>query len=136
MPTQINQLQHSLKDKVVQQLSTIYHDVPLVLSCDDIAQSLLDIMDLSSKEITAKPFSNHWSEEDIILITYGDSIVQANQAPLETLKNFLDSSLSSVINSVHILPFFPYSSDDGFSVIDYSSVNESLGSWQDIEKNK
>ncbi|MFB0998710.1 MAG: alpha-amylase family glycosyl hydrolase, partial [Colwellia sp.] len=96
--------------------------------------SLLDIMALSSKEITAKPFSNHWSEEDVILITYGDSIIKADQAPLKTLKNFLDSSVGNAINSVHILPFFPYSSDDGFSVIDYSSVNESLGGWQDIEQ--
>lgn len=28
---------------------------------------------------------------------------------------------------------FPYSSDDGFSVIDYSSVNEGLGDWRDIQ---
>jgi sucrose phosphorylase len=134
MTTPVNQLKQPLKDKLVQQLSTIYDDVPLDQSVDDIAQSLLEIMDLSNKEITAKPFSNHWSEEDIILITYGDSIIQADQAPLKTLKNFLDTSLGGAINSVHILPFFPYSSDDGFSVIDYSSVNESLGTWEDIEQ--
>ena len=134
MTTPVNQLTQPLKDKLVQQLSTIYDDVPLEQSINDIAQSLLDIMALSSKEITAKPFSNHWSEEDVILITYGDSIIKADQAPLKTLKNFLDSSVGNAINSVHILPFFPYSSDDGFSVIDYSSVNESLGGWQDIEQ--
>ncbi|MFB0980625.1 MAG: alpha-amylase family glycosyl hydrolase [Alteromonadaceae bacterium] len=134
MTTPVNQLTQPLKDKLVQQLSTIYDDVPLEQSVNDIAQSLLDIMALSSKEITAKPFSNHWSEEDVILITYGDSIIKADQAPLKTLKNFLDSSVGNAINSVHILPFFPYSSDDGFSVIDYSSVNESLGGWQDIEQ--
>jgi sucrose phosphorylase len=33
---------------------------------------------------------------------------------------------------VHILPFYPFTSDDGFSVLDYSSVNESLGDWEDI----
>ena len=134
MTTPVNQLKQPLKDKLVQQLSTIYDDVPLEESFDDIAQSLLDIMELSSKEITAKPFSNHWSEQDVILITYGDSIIEADQAPLKTLKSFLDSTIGDTINSVHILPFFPYSSDDGFSVIDYSSVNESLGSWQDIEQ--
>jgi sucrose phosphorylase len=136
MPTQDNQLtpklQGNLKEKLVQQLSTIYHDVPLEKSVSDIAQSLLDIMGLSKKTMAAKPFSNHWSEEDIILITYGDSIVKADEAPLKTLKTFLDTNVSNTINSVHILPFFPYSSDDGFSVIDYSSVNESLGTWQDI----
>jgi sucrose phosphorylase len=134
MTTSVNPLKQPLKDKLVQQLSTIYHDVPLEQSVDDIAQSLLDIMALSSIKITAKPFSNHWSEQDVILITYGDSIIKADQAPLKTLKNFLDSTVGDTINSVHILPFFPYSSDDGFSVIDYSSVNESLGTWQDIEQ--
>jgi sucrose phosphorylase len=134
MTTPVNQLKQPLKDKLVQQLSTIYHDVPLEQSVNNIAQSLLDIMELSSKEITAKPFSNHWSEQDVILITYGDSIIKADQAPLKTLKNFLDSTVGNAINSIHILPFFPYSSDDGFSVIDYSSVNESLGGWQDIEQ--
>jgi sucrose phosphorylase len=134
MTTPVNPLKQPLKDKLVQQLSTIYDDVPLEESFDDIAQSLLDIMELSSKEITAKPFSNHWSEQDVILITYGDSIIEADQAPLKTLKSFLDSTIGDTINSVHILPFFPYSSDDGFSVIDYSSVNESLGSWQNIEQ--
>ena len=35
---------------------------------------------------------------------------------------------------VHLLPFFPYSSDDGFSVINYRQVNESLGGWEDITR--
>jgi sucrose phosphorylase len=132
MPTPVNQLKQPLKDKLVQQLATIYYDVPLEQSFGDIAQSLLDIMALPQETVIAKPFTNHWSEEDIVLITYGDSIIKANEAPLKTLKNFIDSTLNKTINSVHILPFFPYSSDDGFSVIDYSSVNESLGTWQDI----
>jgi sucrose phosphorylase len=129
MSTQSNQL----KDKVIQQLDTIYSDIQLEQSTDDIAQALLTIMEISSKEITAKPFTNHWSEEDIILITYGDSIIKEGELPLKTLKTFLDQTIKNTINSVHILPFFPYSSDDGFSVIDYASVNDSLGAWQDIE---
>jgi sucrose phosphorylase len=35
---------------------------------------------------------------------------------------------------VHILPFFPYSSDDGFSVIDYAWVDPELGRWSHIEE--
>ena len=129
MQTQVNQL----KNKLTQQLSTIYKDVNLVQSIDDIAQELLNVMGLSNKVARVKPYTNQWSEEDIILITYGDSIIKADQPPLQTLKHFLDSTLENTINSVHILPFFPYSSDDGFAIIDYSSVNESLGNWQDIE---
>ncbi|MBA6225904.1 alpha-glucosidase C-terminal domain-containing protein [Colwellia sp. MB02u-18] len=128
MPAQIE----PLKNKLIQQLSTIYHEVALEQATDDIADALIDIMRLPSEVLAPTPFSNHWSEADIVLITYGDSIIKAAQPPLHTLKVFLDNHLKNTINSVHILPFFPYSSDDGFSVIDYSSVNESLGTWQDI----
>ena len=130
MNMQVNQL----KNKLIQQLSTIYKDVSLEQSFDQIAQALIDIMGLSSKVTEIKPFTNYWSEEDIILITYGDSILKNGEPPLQTLKNFLDNNIENTINSVHILPFFPYCSDDGFAVIDYSSVNESLGTWQDIEE--
>ena len=75
----------------------------------------------------------HLSEKDTILVTYGDQIQCVNEAPLETLKIFLDNQLKGIINSVHILPFYPYSSDDGFSVINYSEVDPKLGSWKEIE---
>lgn len=73
-----------------------------------------------------------WSEEDIIMITYGDSILEPGKSPLEALKGFLKEYLGNTIPCIHILPFFPYSSDDGFSVIDYLKVNPDLGDWQDI----
>jgi sucrose phosphorylase len=129
MQTPVNQL----KSKLIQQLATIYKNVVLEQSFDDIAQDLLNTMRLSNEVAVIKPYTNQWSEEDIMLITYGDSIIKANEPPLKTLKHFLDRTIENTINSVHILPFFPYSSDDGFAVIDYSSVNESLGTWQDIE---
>ena len=73
-------------------------------------------------------------EKDIILITYGDSIKETNKKPLKTLCRFIDKYLTGQINIVHILPFYPYSSDDGFSVIDYKKVNPVLGEWKDIEE--
>ena len=72
------------------------------------------------------------SERDIMLITYGDQVKRGGENPLHTLRNFLDQTLASTINNVHILPFYPYSSDDGFSVIDYRAVNPQLGNWDDI----
>lgn len=76
--------------------------------------------------------SRRWSEKDSILITYGDSIRKADEEPLRTLKRFLDRRFADLIGCVHILPFFPYSSDDGFSVIDYRAVNPELGDWDDV----
>lgn len=122
-----------LKQKLVQQLTFIYQDIALEQPLIDIAQDLLEIMDIASTPDLSVPHQNNWSEHDICLITYGDSIMGSEEPPLQTLKRFLDNTINQQISSVHILPFFPYSSDDGFSVIDYSSVNESLGSWADVE---
>ena len=74
-----------------------------------------------------------WSEMDSVLITYGDTICSADKAPLQTLRAFLSKRVKNAVSSVHILPFFPYSSDDGFSVIDYRKVNREFGNWSDIE---
>lgn len=54
------------------------------------------------------------------------------ESNLKSLHRFLKEELSSVVSTVHILPFFPSSSDDGFSVIDYRRVDETLGDWKDI----
>lgn len=76
-----------------------------------------------------------WDESDAILITYGDVIRDQNrpEAPrLRLLSQFLEQYLNHVISTVHILPFFPSSSDAGFSVIDYKGVRDDLGSWDEI----
>lgn len=73
------------------------------------------------------------SEKDIILITYGDQIFHEGETALATLKRFLNEYVQDCINSVHILPFFPYSSDDGFSIVDYKGVCPLKGSWKDIK---
>lgn len=77
---------------------------------------------------------NKWNESTVMLITYGDSIlnVRKPEKPLVTLNRFLKEYLIDAIAGVHILPFCPYSSDDGFSVIDYLAVNPELGTWEDI----
>jgi len=75
-----------------------------------------------------------WSEQDSILITYGGSVLQPGERPLKVLFQFLSTHLQNCIKSVHILPYFPYSSDDGFAVIDYKKVDPPLGDWSDIER--
>ncbi len=74
-----------------------------------------------------------WDESDIAIITYGGSIRSDGERPLRTLHRFLKQHIGDTIGAVHILPFFPYSCDDGFGVIDYLSVDEDLGDWSDIE---
>jgi sucrose phosphorylase len=133
-----------LTEKVRHHLQTIYQDIPLEVELDELAVDLLKKMRISNEHdiFSPVPHTNLWSENDIVLITYGDSIIEPaeeladgmKRPPLQTLHHFLHRYCSRAIKHVHILPFFPYSSDDGFSVIDYSSVNQSLGEWSDITK--
>lgn len=74
-----------------------------------------------------------FTQKDHILITYGDQINEDGKTPLSALHSFLNSHFSGTFSGVHILPFYPYSSDDGFSVIDYYQVDPKLGTWADIE---
>ena len=127
-------LQLQLQQRVAQQLSTIYADIKLSVSIEALAAELISTMRLTDQLHTPTPQINHWSEKDTILITYGDSILNQDEKPLQTLHRFLQGYCADTISSVHILPFFPYSSDDGFSVIDYASVNEALGDWHDIKQ--
>ena len=90
-------------------------------------------------DVTHAPLESQgslWDSTDIVLITYADSIVSSSQTPLNTINDFLNSYLKETVSVVHILPFFPYSSDDGFSVIDYSTVNPSHGNWEQLTQIK
>ncbi len=82
---------------------------------------------------TPKAKKEFFSQEDIVLITYGDSLKKEGQAPIATLHEFAGSYLKDAISTIHFLPFFPYSSDDGFSVMDFFAIDPELGSWEDVK---
>lgn len=79
-----------------------------------------------------KPRNGTLTERDAMLITYGDQVHAPNELPLQTLKTFCDKYLPDVLSNIHILPFYPWTSDDGFSVVDYRQINSALGSWDDV----
>jgi sucrose phosphorylase len=70
--------------------------------------------------------------ETVYLITYGDSIQRAGETPLHTLAGFLHHHVGDVVSDVHLLPMFPWTSDDGFAVVDHRAVNPALGTWDDV----
>ena len=69
------------------------------------------------------------SERDALLITYGDQVRQPGVPPLQSVAELCEQRLVGLISTIHLLPFYPYSSDDGFSVIDYWAVDPALGTW-------
>jgi len=123
----------SLKQNILHHLEIIYETVELKKSLVTVAEEIITLMSLDKHMKTVSHHQNHWDEKDVTMITYGDSIIEDGVKPLHTLATFLQSRVNDFINSVHILPFFPYSTDEGFSVTDFFSVNESLGDWQDIQ---
>ena len=72
------------------------------------------------------------TERDSMLITYGDQVQSPDEKPLETLNAFCTQYLAGITGGIHILPFYPWTSDDGFSVVDYRKVDSNLGDWDDI----
>lgn len=122
-------MNHQLKTKLVSMLEVVYPS----LDCDFLSDQLLSTMGLSPDQAPPPAHQNNWGESDIVLITYADSVQKDGQKPLVTLHQFLEDCLSETVSCVHILPFFPFSSDDGFAVMDYLAVNESHGNWEDVE---
>ncbi|MFK3863289.1 sugar phosphorylase [Pseudoalteromonas rhizosphaerae] len=131
------------EQRVEQHLTSIYEGVDLCMSIDALASMLITTMLRDDPVRDPTPHKNRWDQQDVILIAYGDSIMRyrdAEQAvaipsepPLHTLHRFMKNQCAGYINALHILPFYPYSSDEGFSVMNYVQVNESLGSWDDIQ---
>jgi glucosylglycerate phosphorylase len=92
------------------------------------------------KELIKKWSNHHFektapvSEKNVYLITYGDSIYEEGKPTLESLRSFLNEKVRDSITDVHLLPMFPYTSDDGFSVVDYRQVDQKLGDWENIQE--
>ncbi|BBO80056.1 sucrose phosphorylase [Desulfosarcina ovata subsp. sediminis] len=85
-----------------------------------------------SRNVPPPPVDSIFTQADAILITYADTLRRPAERPLKVLHSFCDT-LKGAVSGIHILPFFPFSSDDGFSVTDFMAVRSDLGSWSDIE---
>ena len=97
-----------------------------------LAARLCEPMALDPRqEVEPRP-RNLWGAGDVWMICYGDSVADPDEAPLRTLRGLLDGPFAGLLSGVHILPFFPYSSDHGFAVTDYDTVQPALGDWADI----
>ena len=105
-------------------IKQIYGEVPDVL-----------IRGLEQLAVEREPQSDDelWSERDVVLITYADQVRSSGLTPLQAQRQFLlDHGLQQLIRCVHLLPFCPFTSDDGFSVVDYLAVDPAVGTWGDI----
>ena len=113
-------------DKVKDLLYKIYGDETGSLALERITPIIEKYAVKNRKKET------YFSQEDVILITYGDSLKKDGEVPLATLHAFANQYLKGAVSNIHFLPFFPYSSDDGFSVMDFFKIDPALGTWQEV----
>lgn len=125
-------------DRLGTLLREIYgHDEAVELSCE-VYRVLLEHESHKTAELRVwereAASRERFTERDAILITYGDLLVSEDATPLQTLIRFSRQHLRGLVSTLHILPFFPWSSDRGFSVRSYWLVDRMLGTWQDIQE--
>jgi len=89
--------------------------------------------DLIDAEKSYDP-TERFTERDLVLITYGDAVKGERGRTLTALHRFIQIYNRGSINTIHVLPFFPYSSDRGFSVVDFKAVDPKMGTWDCIRK--
>ncbi|GGB42088.1 sugar phosphorylase [Fictibacillus barbaricus] len=99
---------------------------------NEVWPSLKKLID-SAKSKVIKKRKPHWDEKDVVLISYADQFHEENKPTLASFKKMFDRYFTDKFDMVHLLPFYPYSSDDGFSVIDYTKINPISGDWEDLE---
>jgi sucrose phosphorylase len=129
----MSDLSLSFSQRLAALVRRIYPD----LDADILASQIVDAFwpeGTHRRKRARPPGNNLWSERDAVLITYGNSIQDGAHKPLDLLHDFLLRHMKGVVNGVHILPFFPFTSDDGFAVTDYRAVNPQLGDWSDIRR--
>ncbi len=123
---------HKLEARLLTRLQRIYGEAQGART----HARLLALPTLRELRATAPPEAGRqagdFTERDALLISYGDSLRRQGLTPLAALGDFARRCLPGAFSTIHLLPFFPYSSDDGFSVIDFLQVDPALGGWDDV----
>jgi len=122
---------HSLTDRILDHLIALYgkEKGPETWS---LLERSLETFQKMHPQFTGMTPMDTLENLDTLLITYADQIQSPGKPHLQTLADFMQRHLKGLISAVHLLPFFPYTSDDGFSVVDYKSVKSDIGSWEDL----
>jgi len=115
---------------MTEKIHTLLHTLYPPDDAQSLYEAILARIRTAERPIPRKNTLYH--QQDVLLITYGDSLIHADEAPLATLRGFANHRLKSLFSGIHILPFYPYTSDDGFSVSDFYAVNPILGGWEDV----
>jgi sucrose phosphorylase len=98
---------------------------------DEVLDALSDLAERWAPRLGPAD-KGHPDEGTAYLITYGDAFRRDGETPLHTLADVLRTHVRDAVTDVHLLPIYPWTSDDGFGVVDHREVNPDLGTWDDI----
>ncbi len=125
----MTKLDNKISKKIFNDVDAIYS---YILSSDEIKKLSNDIVMLLRVDYKKRKIDIN--QQDVLLITYADTINSQNKKPLVVLYEFLKTYIKNSINIIHILPFYPSSSDGGFAVTDFFNIDSKYGSWSDLKK--
>ena len=128
-PSTSFELDQATREQIAERLGRLYGEAGA-----NLARQLFDELGRYVQRLPRAPLRS-WDQTDLVLITYGDQVQRERETPLASLHQFLNQQgIDELLSTIHLLPFFPFSSDDGFSVIDYLAVDPALGDWEDVAR--
>lgn len=124
-------MENKVNAKIKSLISLVYGDSFSEMQLESLSEKIS-----SAANVISEKRKSDWDEKDVVLITYADQFYNEGENALPVFTRFYNKWLSRSFSHVHLLPFYPWSSDDGFSVIDYHDVAPETGTWQDVAELK
>ncbi|HGE6928724.1 TPA: alpha-amylase family glycosyl hydrolase [Enterobacter cloacae] len=124
-------MENKVNAKIKSLISLVYGDSFSEMQLESLSEKIS-----SAANVISEKRKSGWDEKDVVLITYADQFYNEGEKALPVFTRFYNKWLSRSFSHVHLLPFYPWSSDDGFSVIDYHDVAPETGTWQDVAELK
>ncbi len=119
-------------NEIRENLSLLYGPELMPLALTKL-RDVISKQSIQISQVESQPGSGYeLTEKDIIMIAYGDHFTSLKSTPLRTLANWCDQHLKGLISAVHLLPFHPSTSYDGYAITDYMAVDPRLGTWDDV----
>ncbi|HCM9192686.1 TPA: sugar phosphorylase [Enterobacter cloacae subsp. dissolvens] len=124
-------MENKVNAKIKSLISLVYGDSFSEMQLESLSEKIS-----SAANVISEKRKSGWGEKDVVLITYADQFYNEGENALPVFTRFYNRWLSRSFSHVHLLPFYPWSSDDGFSVIDYHDVAPETGTWRDVAELK
>lgn len=122
----MNELE-DLQRRVEEQLAVVYGRLP-----NNLAPRLVGLAERHRFGLQTAPPVRRLDQRSAFLVTYADSVRRLGEVPLRSLDRAVREHVGDLISDIHLLPFFPWTSDDGFGVVDHRSVDPAVGTWSDV----